>query len=719
MYGKIIPSLADANGFPTEIIYTDEGVKGSISLIEVDDLTRKGTIEAVVRNNLDECIGKPIYIVGATYDDIVDSPNWDTYPTPGQATNWSLRNGVYTVEGPSVPDQIIAYRDFNVADVAISATVLEPFTSNTQADNFLACRIKDTDNYIGCRYNQNGFIVSQVLGGVITNFSTLLVTPPFTIRVETQGNSIRVYYNGALAADVTTDVVDPGRVGIVGRANQTAVPLGIFRSYSAIDTTAPLFELNLVNPQGVETRAPGNCYAWDGSQFKRFSDPSAPIIAGVTEGQLIDTPFVIAGGARFYPWYPRWEKGATVLVGDKYWLNMEDGSNKVVTMTQAITLPEMLEADPATYTVGPNYIPELGYVMETATTQLAKESASGIYETLGPGVVQAGSSQVALFEGMPAPIFYQHPDGSTDVRDENTVSFSAGDEVAASFIVEIHPNDILKWDSFNVALRTAQIPAQVSGVTIGNDKSVAFTGTRPTFYKIEKLASNIYYVRFITQALIGSASSARLTLTVTTKALQTARVATHCKNIYAGRKWVQPIPDLATRPGNTVSVIGEGVADWDDKGMNENATVMHLAEIPFPFNAAGTTARYEPLGFESPNVISSVDGGKTNVRLYCGISPPGSYIWNDFPVADARAWTTSLMSRSTDTTWQAQSVQAPSTPLNQVQTNYPGWSVGNKIQLNVAANINGFLRNAVYWNDSSIMPADKFNELFGPQNYKA
>ncbi len=229
---KIIASLADAKGFPQEAILVGTAIKGCISGFEVQDYSRKGTIEVILRNNVAECIGFPIYIMATTYDDIVASPNWDTYPTPGQATNWSLRNGVYTVEGPSVPDQIIAYRDFNVADVTISATVLEPFTSNTQADNFLACRIKDTDNYIGCRYNQNGFIVSQVLGGVITNFSTLLVTPPFTIRVETQGNSIRVYYNGALAADVTTGVVGPGRVGIVGRANQTAVPLGIFRNYS-------------------------------------------------------------------------------------------------------------------------------------------------------------------------------------------------------------------------------------------------------------------------------------------------------------------------------------------------------------------------------------------------------------------------------------------------------------------------------------------------------
>ena len=168
---------------------------------------------------------------GESVDDIVDSPDWDTYPVSGLPTNWSIRNGEYTLEGPSVPDQIIAYRDIDASAVDISMTVLNAFTSNTQADNFLSCRISDTENYIGCRYNQNGFIVSQVNGGVITNFSTLLVTPPFTIRLVAQSESLKVYYNGSLSVDVTTDVVQSGRVGIVARNNESAVPLAVFKDY--------------------------------------------------------------------------------------------------------------------------------------------------------------------------------------------------------------------------------------------------------------------------------------------------------------------------------------------------------------------------------------------------------------------------------------------------------------------------------------------------------
>lgn len=110
-----------------------------------------------------------------TFDDIIDSPLWETYPDPGVPTGWSIQDGVYTMEGPSVPDQVIGYSTFEFKEGEASATVVGQFSTNIQTDIFLAIRVVNNLNWLGVRINQNGLIFSECIAGSINNLTSIPV----------------------------------------------------------------------------------------------------------------------------------------------------------------------------------------------------------------------------------------------------------------------------------------------------------------------------------------------------------------------------------------------------------------------------------------------------------------------------------------------------------------------------------------------------------------
>lgn len=693
-----------------------------------------------------------------TFEDIIDSPDWDTFPTPGQATNWSIQEDVYTLEGSTTPDQIIAYRALDLVDVDLNATVLTPFTQNTQADNFLSCRIQDTQNYIGCRYNQNGFVVSEIVAGVITNFSTLLVTPPFTIRLVAQGDSLKVWYNGGLAVDVTTTVLNRGRVGIVARANTSDVPLGVFRRYSAAEvlpvisnvvvdvvnevvsiscqtdvdcaaelfidditrgvtalgtshawnnisleqwtnytyridaqseygtdarpvsgafqtegdipviedvnvvygdpatnvtisctttedcnailrvegvqqgaptatgtnhqwitsgwtigqeynytidannpttgqdaiqhqgtftpsaSVAPIFYLDLANLVGTETRAPGTCYAWNGSIFKAHTDPNAPFSIGVPDNGVIDSPSVTIQGQTFYPEYPEWVAGKVVAVGNKLWLNLKDGTNRIVTMDQSITLPEPWDADPATYTAGENYIPQLGMYAEPDVQQWVDNPADASLWNIEP----AGGPFDDLSLSPVSPIIEGYPvyraTSTTDAR---------------FFIIELLPANVpFTWSllvrphSYSGTDPSSRIWINVSDdnnvyFDIAPDKTVTVTEVGTSL--VDKIRVKYLPNDWIQIGLTGESPASRNRsvriyprYTGDSGSMDFALI-----NFVRKGSLCQPIPETATRPKNTLNTIStDYAADWAGNGLESKFSILTIANCPDERNGA-------------------------------------------------------------------------------------------------------------------------------------
>ncbi len=830
----------------------------------------------------------------ASFEDLVDSPNWDTYPVSGQSTNWSLIKGVYTLKGSTTPNQAIVYRKMDLLDVAINATVLNAFTQNTQADNFLSCRISDADTYIGCRYNQNGFIVSDVVAGVPTNLATLVVTTPFSVRIVAQGDKLRVYYNGSLAADLTTSIVVAGQVGIIARANTSAVPLSVFRNYRPIavypiisnvvtdvtlnsvnvscetdvpcaaelfiggltrgvtalgtahswpnielaewteydyriaaqseygtdaqdvtgqlqtegeipviqsvqviygapptnvtiqcgtsqpcnatlrvenisqgttatgethqwvtsgwsyDTTyaftidainpdtnqhaaqyqgtftpvqfiPAVFSLNLTNPQGSESRAPGNCYAWNGSQFRRFTDPNSPITIGVPDNGVIDSPSLQIEGETIYPLYPEWIEGETVDVGDQRWLNKQNGDNVIVTMTQAITLPEMGAANPSTYTEGPNYIPNLGMYCEEDTIQLMDNPDTGTFEYYEPTVTPTGTYTTNIIEGASDVEWIQCAGSNPVMRELATATVSVGDIFMASWVIELHPSDVANVNAIELITRLAPSSATNPNQTIQihADGTTEVIAGNPE-YTVRWLKPNVFICWLKLPAAVGNSNEIRTYV----KAFpisdgQDCRIATHCKNMYKGTLDVQPIPYQATRPGNTELLLGTSQEAWEDTGLNDEATVLIITDDTGFSNGTMRGGLLTLRAGTAGPIVYLQDNNETLTNLRVT-----SYVTGGVEVATShtsgikRPYTARLMHSLSNQAMSMNSAHAGRVVRKNGDNEYVKRAISGNLRLNVNGAIVGALRHVIFWADPDIISDASFEDLFGPGNFE-
>ncbi len=306
--------------------------------------------------------------VPPSYDDLVDSPDWDTFPVGGLPTNWSIQEGIYTLEGATDPEQAIVYRDFDFRDGEVSARLLNNFTATSSPDMFLSLRIVDTNNYIGARYTPNGLTLSEVVGGGYTNLVTLAVASGSLVTLRVDNDFIELLVNGSSVHTDTVSHIVSGRVGIIARNNASAVPLGVFSGFTATKyNPLPVFALDLSAPQGTTTRVGTQPFYWTGSQFAQATDGTTPIVSGQPVG-----PTQTVAGYTIQRIYPEWAEGDVLVAGQEVWLSHPTIGTKVVRAKEGVTLPREYLADLTKFDIVSDYEPWYGvYVQQRANNILA------------------------------------------------------------------------------------------------------------------------------------------------------------------------------------------------------------------------------------------------------------------------------------------------------------------------------------------------------------
>ncbi len=824
----------------------------------------------------------------ASFEDLVDSPNWDTYPVSGQSTNWSLIKGVYTLEGSTSPNQAIVYRKMDLLDVAINATVLNAFTQNTQSDNFLSCRISDADNYIGCRCNQNGFIVSDVVAGVPTNLATLVVTTPFSVRIVAQGDKLRVYYNGSLAADLTTSIVVPGQVGIIARANTSAVPLSVFRNYRPIavypiisnvvinpgfgsadvscetdvacvaelfiddfsygttvagtahawsaealdewttynyrieatsafgvaanpvsgtfqtegsiptilnvdvaygdpatnvtitcDTDEPCdatlrvegvsqgttptdtshswatsgwqfdttynftidainpatgqsadqyqgsftptsitaaYKLNIFNPQVTDSRAAGTCYAWDGSQYKAFSDPTAPITIGVPAAGAPDTPVDTIEDLTFYPLYPKWRTGEAVFTGEIRSLNRRaQGDTVLVTFNKNLICPKEWEADPADFSVGENYVRQLGLYCEPTTSQILDgptDLTHASWTTSGTVTVTPNAG-AGLIEGFQMQRV-QSADASATIGQVLQGFVGTLDRYVG--LLAVFRIDQYAGVGSSVKFRLAVPDSDTFTIAFNQDGTIVeeYAGNQNATncdYEIEFRPGGWVELYMRCKNTVGGGTSTFTFLPAVNADGSTAdiKITAFCVADLVHK--YQPIPYTGARPGNQEQVLGTSQEMWHDRGCNDAFTMLLGTDDTVYDNSTARQTIFFSL--TSANVLYT----QNTSNLRPTVNFPGSIIGTGFTDSDddrKRSWTSrvegnigtgSLTLRSWLTQHQLRSTAGSA---------YTGTPATGDARHNADKAMVGAIRYFAYWNRDDIITDERFDELFGP-----
>lgn len=662
-------------------------------------------------------------VSGPSFDDIVDSPDWDTYPISGQATNWSIQNGVATMEAPTPVPQAIVYRDYEFRDGQARCQLVNAWDQGVEVipDMFMAMRIVDNENYIGIAITSLNIIVYECIGGFFGELINYEPLPsiPTTITLTCAHEDVTCNVGGDERTAVTTHLAT-GRVGIIARDNNATPPIGTFRGLGVIDDTQAIFSLDLTNPQGTESRAPGNIYAWNGSRFKLFTDNTAPITIGVPDNGIINTPTLTVGNETVYPLYPEWTKGESVVTGDQRWINFIDGTTRVVTFTQDIaSLPQPELHDPATYSLGANYIPQLGVYFEPATTQLMPAGlvTGGDWPIRGSLVTPTSDYLPNLVEGAEDTrnFRFQANGGEEYGVARANFAISAGEKYFASILIEI--DDWAKVSRFEVA---AKIQGETSArFRISNDRTIEEINLPA--YKLQWINERTFFLHLEMNTAISAQTYADVTVIAEATAGNYLDVAAHCRNLYLGDhyKYLQPIPYYATRPSNTEVVLGTSQEFFGDTGLNDEATILIATDDTGFKDGVIRGGLITMRAGTAGSIIYLQDNSETltNLRVTSYVGP-GNEVEASHPNNVKLPYTARLSHSDAGDTLNMNSVQTGTAVVTGIDNEYSPRVLDGNFRLNVNGTIIGALRYVVLWNESEVIPDWKFEQLFGPGNFE-
>lgn len=480
-------------------------------------------------------------------------------------------------------------------------------------------------------------------------------------------------------------------------------------------TIRPVFSLNIANPQGTESRAPGDCYAWNGSVFKRFTDPNAPITIGVPDSGVLDTPTAKVGAATVYPLYPEWTLNKSVVAGEKVWLNKLNGENKVVEFTQPLTLPNKWEANPATYVERDNYIPQLGAYFEPDTAQLLSNAADGTWGYTAPNAVPTGTFVTNLIEDAPDVEWIACDEGDPTCVQFDDTPVSTGDVLTFSVLFQIHPDDRAKFRRVILSARGAVSSATNpnGGYQINDDGSVSNTVNGAKNHVIW-IDSNTFLAYVELEPLINNDTRVRLDVICYPQPGQgPVRVATHCKNGYIGQYEAQPIPAKATRPANSALVVGNAQDLWLDPGMNDDGVLLFGTDYT-GFENGKTVSSHLYTCANGDGLIMYLQGGVNTLQVSSFLG--GEVIEPTHPLDQQLPFTAKYTNTLATPVFAMRSLQAGErTAVNDSSTLYSARTLSGDMQINGNAPITaGAVRMLVYWNDSTVISDAEFDDIFDP-----
>lgn len=661
-----------------------------------------------------------------SYSDIVYDPNWTS--DDEQPTNWAIKNGAYTCNAPTNPDQGIWYKQgVNWVNGEVTLTILNFWNGSSLPDRFGVARMASRNRFISHHFDTVGLQIqerldSSTFNDIITVEYANLPSFPFTSKLELIDSLVRLTLNDTDSYEGTTTLIQSGGMGIVARNNNTTLPLEAFRSlnYQTYpDVIDFIYYLDVSNPDGSESRAQGNCYAWDGEKVALHADPNKPIQIGVKPDETPDTPTITIDGKPFYPFYPPWTEGESLDVDDIRWLNRADGTNVVVTITEAHTAPQMDKADSGKYTVGKNYIPDLGVLLEPEIEQLSPQPTAGQGTTTTGTTAPTGETIPSLIEGeAPIPVYYNDGLGRGTTQWVTSLAGSGivdGDYIVISCIVE--------WITDQVS-----IPSATTNLTTYNNNGEFELGkiqvdfprnqvSRTT--KKAGLESNIdHYWRWLAPNVIQTwtkvlVTSSMLSGTDMRMQVQYAynnpgrELAIHCVNIAKCEHWHQPIPYTGTKPASLKYDIGSALSLHTARGCETASQRLFLIDSTPTSKIGLTLAQQLPLG----------NGAEFNTWLR---KDTASNQWRNGVSAV-------LTLPGYQNTIEDQ-YEVPGTRI--LRGCAPGDEVGidtESISDPIVADQNRLLfvdtkpetfiilRGVAWWNKPNVFD---FNELFGPQNYK-
>lgn len=541
--------------------------------------------------------------------------------------------------------------------------------------------------------------------------ANLVATLPFNVRIRAVGPNVELVIDGQSVYKGLTGHLSSGRVGIIGRNNTAAAPQPTFRSLGVSQASkAPIFTLDIPDPQGLEARLPGEIYAFNGATsgklFSRYTSTTLPIPIGHTPGNAAETPSINVAGATVYPFYPEWVAGKAVSVGDKVWLHSNGGATNVVQMTQAITLPEPWNADPGTYTVVEPYASEYGVLMEPSTAQLLLHASDGNYDGANNNITVTADTVTSVVEGRDQVAVLNSNGSAGSIGAFHVLPSTqgyAGPLSATVVIQRITPTFTVTRANFLGIGNN-----QTIGVEYRWDNGECIPYGDVDWIRCRKLADNLVMLQFGGQALVGTTIDWRLYIYPASGAAQAGDFATHIMNAATVNYPYQPIPDQATRPANRVYEFADMVEYYTDPGCaNVSQKLLLIDSIPTSVQSIATQG--VPVGSVSDlanwlRKASSGDSWRAGSGTSTAITLPGRYVQlcDEYENGGSRAIYGNNPGEATETKSIA---WGTSLPPDLAQMTFAQASLATPM----------IIRGCMWWNQANVF---NFDELFGPGAYQ-